>query len=70
MLLLIAMPGQGYELVPHHPIYSGVELSMFGCVAREERRPVQRRKRGCKSRHIRLFSYPFLGVRPGGRSCL
>lgn len=61
MLLLVTLPGQGHELVPHNPIYSGIELSMFGCVAREERRPAQRRKRGCKPRHIRLSSCPTLG---------
>ncbi len=35
--------------------YGLSELSTFGCVVREERRPRQCRKRGCKSRHI-LFS--------------
>ena len=52
MLLLVTLPGQGY---------SGIELSIFGWFAREERRPAQRRKRGCKPRHIRLSSYPTLG---------
>lgn len=59
MLFLIEVPAASSGPAIHFTICRGIELSMFGCVGREERRPAQRRKRGCKSRHIRLSSYPF-----------
>jgi hypothetical protein len=52
MLLLIKSHRMGSGLMFQYAACSEIELSLFGCVAREERRPVQRRKRGCKSRHI------------------
>lgn len=52
MLHLIETLSTGYELMARNVFHHGIELSLFGRVAREERRSIQRRKRGCKSRHI------------------
>lgn len=59
MLFLIAVPAAGPSPVIHSSHYGAIKLSTFGCVDREERCSAQRRKRGCKSRHIRHASYPF-----------
>jgi hypothetical protein len=58
MLLLVETLSLG---ITPHAVCSGRNLSLFGCVAREERRLRQRRKRGCKSRHIHLAPDPSLG---------
>ncbi len=62
MLLLIKSHRMGSGLMLQYAACSEIELSLFGCVAREERPPVQRRKRGCKSRHIHLSPDSSLGM--------
>lgn len=59
MLFLIEAPGAGSRAMIHSSLYRAIKLSIFGCVDREERCPAQRRKRGCKSRHIRHVLYLF-----------
>lgn len=58
MLLLIDDINASYGLIVHSVVYSGNKFIVFGCVDSEERRSNQRRKRGCKSRHILLSPNP------------
>ena len=60
MLSLIEFHSIGCGSMSQYAAYSGIEPTLFGCVAREERRLRQRRKRGCKSRRIHLSPDPSL----------
>lgn len=55
MLLLIDDINASYGLIAYFAVY---KFMVFGCVDSEDRRLKQRRKRGCKSRHILLSPNP------------